>query len=590
MKRKINLFTSFYEDSNPSRANELKECLIKNSIDKNIDRVILMNHPRPTYMDFFVMTQDFPDDINIIANSDIYFDDSLCILKSMAEDQQVFEKIITKSDISDICLALTRWDVMIDNIPSRFIDRGSQDAWIFFGAVKNMDKMDASYSLGTPGCDNRIAREIFDAGYQVYNPSETIRILHLHNTGIRNYKIKDTVFGNHMLIDATNIYNMEKETSHYFKLLEKSEINGYEPEPIEEPIPKVILNPLKQSPAFSNPLKRNKSIQAKDAIRIQHIALSTGDNALTRALRGIGTYDEIDWGSLLRTYGKEKMNEIILERVNNFNPHIVFMQLQTDDVFFPETAMKISEKAFFIHWGGDKRDPIPDYFTSIAPFVSITCCTCEDDINTLRRMGHKAEFLQIGFDHGIYRPGLPAIDGVAPLLFMANNYGSQFPLSDERASMVNFMRSEFGESFKVIGNGWPFERLTLMGNQNMEARYYNSCKIAINFNHFNSLRYTSDRLFRILGSGAFCLSHHYKGIEQDFQIGVHLDTFRNMHELAEKCRDYTFNDATRSRIAMKGREYVHSRFTFDHMAQNILNIYNKYKKNESTELHTASLR
>jgi glycosyltransferase involved in cell wall biosynthesis len=578
MKRKVNLFTSFYQDKNNDRASELIECLLKNSTNKDINRVILLNKPRPSYKDFFLLTQLFPEDINIISNTDIHFDESINLLHEIDFS-------------SDICLALTRWDFNKDESLKRFVDRGSQDAWVFFGSVKNIDKMDASYTLGVPGCDNRIARELYDADYTVYNPSESIRIIHRHLSGIRNYKSSDTICGEHMFLDATRLDNMKKDTNYYYKLFTQEEIITNTPQSNPEAIQPIKEELTQYVPA--NPLKRSqanfKPIQANDRIRIQHIALMKGESGFPRALKKLGEYDEIDFGDLLSQHGAARMNQIIVERFNNFKPDLVFMQIQTDNVFFPETAKYISERSFFLHWGGDKRANLPQYFSSIAPFVSVTCCTCEEDIAAMKAMGWNAEFLQIGIDPEIYKPGLEKISDCPPIVFMGNNYGDQFPLSKDRRELVEFMQREFGNQFAVYGNGWPHNPHSFNHDQSIEARYYNSCKIAISYNHFNTDRYTSDRIFRILASGVLCLSHRYKGIEKDFKPGIHLETFGNFQELAEKCRQLLSNEETRNRIANAGKEYVHSKFTFDHMAENIINIYNKYK-NESIGVHTPALR
>jgi hypothetical protein len=587
MKRKINLFTTFYQEKNKDRASELSVCLLNNNTDKNINRVILINGPRPTYKDFFLLTRHYPDDINIVANTDIFFDESINLLHEMEFTDQ-------------ICLALTRWDRTSEGGIKRYVDRGSQDAWIFFGAVKNIDKMDASYTLGTPGCDNRIARELKDAEYMVYNPSESIRIIHLHKSGIRNYKEQDTICGEHMLLDATRIDNMKKDTNYYFKLFEKTEIINPTPEFTDpeadydkmamdmfntgiEEVDKVVLNPLKRNKA-----DKPQSVHVNEKLRILHIALMKGDSGFPRALKKLGEYLEIDFGAILSAHGPAGLNRIIVDNVNNFKPDLVFMQIQTDGIIFPETARYVSERAFFLHWGGDKRKELSPYYTSIAPYVSLTCCTCEEDIQAMKDRGWKADFLQIGFDPQIYRPGLEKVD-CPPIVFMGNNYGDQFPLSGQRREMVEFMQREFGDKFAVYGNGWPFNPHSFNHDQPLEARYYNSCKIAISYNHFDTLRYTSDRIFRILGSGALCISHRYKGIEKDFESGKHLETFGNLPELAEKCRTYLSDEANRSLIANNGKELAHSKFTFDHMAQNILKLYNNYK-NESISIHTPALR
>jgi len=48
----------------------------------------------------------------------------------------------------------------------------------------------ANFTQGVPGCDNKIAYLLQEAGYVVTNPSTTIKTYHLHLSGIRHYNAK----------------------------------------------------------------------------------------------------------------------------------------------------------------------------------------------------------------------------------------------------------------------------------------------------------------------------------------------------------------------------------------------------------------
>jgi len=111
--------------------------------------------------------------IKILANTDIYFNDTLKHCEKI-EAGQVF--------------ALCRWDYKIG--PLKFYDkRDSQDVWIWRGDLK----LKTSFPLGVPGCDNKIAYLLYSAGYEVKSPSLSIQAIHLHMTGIRNYSQKDRI-------------------------------------------------------------------------------------------------------------------------------------------------------------------------------------------------------------------------------------------------------------------------------------------------------------------------------------------------------------------------------------------------------------
>jgi hypothetical protein len=189
------LIFSFYEDKNDNRKNEYLVCL-KNNLNAFSDCLILVEikdkvyfeslqlnllsnqrvryiEKRPTFNDFFEILDEveFFNSINVICNSDIYFEETNCF------------DIYFQSDLKN-CLALSRWDVNGDGTSSLFNRIDSQDTWVFFGNPKFRLSLD--FTMGVAGCDNRLAYELEQAGFIVINPSLSIKTYHLHLTNIRN--------------------------------------------------------------------------------------------------------------------------------------------------------------------------------------------------------------------------------------------------------------------------------------------------------------------------------------------------------------------------------------------------------------------
>jgi hypothetical protein len=158
---KVNLFFNHYESD--SRQQEIDLCLKKNK--EVFDRVIVVKG-KPTFKQLFNLSQQFPDDINVFCNSDIYFKE-IESLKGINNNE---------------CYALTRWDKKGNEL-SFFNRRDSQDAWVFKGVVRNIN---ANFYPGMWGCDNRLAYEILREGYKVSNPSLSIITVHVHQSEARN--------------------------------------------------------------------------------------------------------------------------------------------------------------------------------------------------------------------------------------------------------------------------------------------------------------------------------------------------------------------------------------------------------------------
>lgn len=184
----IRLFYNYYEDKMPTRKKEIDLCLQKNLANPLINTIVFETPTKPTYDLFFQKINEItgPDDINIICNSDIFFDETI----------QLAEQIKHKE-----IFALLRWEWLPTG--PRFFERpDSQDTWIMRGKIENVF---GGFSLGIRGCDNRIAHEFQKSGYSVSNPSQSIKTYHVHNSGVRNYTMQDVIPGPYFTISSSKL-------------------------------------------------------------------------------------------------------------------------------------------------------------------------------------------------------------------------------------------------------------------------------------------------------------------------------------------------------------------------------------------------
>jgi glycosyltransferase involved in cell wall biosynthesis len=262
----------------------------------------------------------------------------------------------------------------------------------------------------------------------------------------------------------------------------------------------------------------------------------------------------------------------------DYVPDTVFLQIQSDTIDGKNTCDYIGNHikalkdkgAFVINWTGDKRNGVPRWMIDFAQNVSVTGFSNEEDVQECHTRGIKAVFLQQGIDTNIFRPDGAATD-TPDIVFLANNYGNQFPLSRYRKEAVNALRVKFGNRFRVYGNGWGGDSGNVNSSQYEEAKVYRGAKIAISISHFNSDRYFSDRLGRALCTGVFVLSHNYVGMDKDFIQGEHIDSFGSINEMVNKCEEYLINE-TRQTIARAGQELASKEFSYQEMVKQILNL------------------
>jgi hypothetical protein len=148
-------------------------------IDLDVKIEIVKQNHRPKFQDLIKFANGLSQSIyKIIANSDIYFDDTLAKAQTI-KNHCVF--------------CLTRWDLMESGVIEFYPNFKSQDSWIFRNTLpENI----GNYFMGVPGCDNRLAAELIERNFIITNPSLSIKSLHIHNTRKRTYnKISDRVNG-----------------------------------------------------------------------------------------------------------------------------------------------------------------------------------------------------------------------------------------------------------------------------------------------------------------------------------------------------------------------------------------------------------
>lgn len=293
--------------------------------------------------------------------------------------------------------------------------------------------------------------------------------------------------------------------------------------------------------------------------------------ALRAALKSISNlYEEIVWRN------RRDTNELILANANRFD--VVFMQIQTPNIIQVNTVKTLKEKEVLVfNFTGDVRQPLPQWYIDLAPYV-ITLFTNYNDVELLQSLGYDARYFQIGYDNNIYYPKESKKQPNYPdIVFMGNHYEKMFPLSDFRKQMVDFLRGHYGIRFQVYGIG-HLGANNLNFKQQTEADIYRNCKIAINCSHFSLKRYTSDRMFRIMGSGAFCLTYEFPEMDLEYKRGHHLDSFSNLPELRAKIEHYLANEEQRNIIAQNGHNLVSTYYTWDYrMKKQFLEIIEEVK-------------
>ncbi len=214
----IHLLIDYYIPSMKERQKELDFCYIDNINNPNFDKTHIFHQDTPpqindkvnliplttrnTYQDYIeYATKNIPQgDIIVLANSDMYFDDSIIKAKQFNLNKHV--------------LTLTRWSSHGTEDGNRYIGDKitfyknhscSQDVWIWKNPLNNVPLVDVNFGMGVPGCDNKIALRFKQMGYTPLNPCLDIICYHYHQTGesSRTYdRVKDRIPGPYHFVPA----------------------------------------------------------------------------------------------------------------------------------------------------------------------------------------------------------------------------------------------------------------------------------------------------------------------------------------------------------------------------------------------------
>lgn len=215
----MNLIIEYFNSQNHIRNGEYLYCLHQNLANEYIKNIFIFMEEdaelnfdspkiqkiivkeRPSYQDLFEFCNvNLKDQVCIVANADIILDDTLQYFQDVDMEKQFF--------------ALSRWEISTDDGKNWEIqpynNAASQDTWVFKTPVLTSDSM--KYTMGKPGCDNKIAYHMRELGYTCKNPGKKVISIHFHVSNFKTYHWKnDRVPGPYLLIVPSDDLNQDPE-------------------------------------------------------------------------------------------------------------------------------------------------------------------------------------------------------------------------------------------------------------------------------------------------------------------------------------------------------------------------------------------
>ena len=208
-----------------------------------------------------------------------------------------------------------------------------------------------------------------------------------------------------------------------------------------------------------------------------------------------------------------------IKEAMDFRPDLAFCQFQSPGYISAALPAALrSIDCFSINWTGDVRSPLPQWYIDLAPHFDVTSFTNLPDVEEIRALGYRSEFLQIGYDEQIFNTeGAGERSGV---VFLGNNYGGyKYAESDSRRKMVQAMAEAFPDDFTVYGMSWegvvPEKNCGGYLHESLSAEVLRKALVAVGWDHFHRPGFASDRLLRATACGCATVNQYYLGIEEE---------------------------------------------------------------------------
>jgi len=316
---KLILITQYYKPDRQRRAQEIDLCLKRNTACKYVDKIVLLNEamyalpvesPKVTQENIatrlrfdivykWIYDNAEPNTIVVVANSDIYLDDSLRTLWSI--------------DMKDKFLSLLRWDDAEDpqEKPTLFGPRAdSQDTWIISSdSVKSRtwDWPSLNIPFGKGGCDNAINVEMLRQKFLIVNPCVSIITHHVHTSAYRTYDPRDIVEKPiYMHLSPTGVHDLKAELNlpgPAFKTL-----------PVKASVPVLNGPSSAQTESFFKMLERSKVISDGITVGPRNVPIYKYSNVIQAYDGLVSTYNSIYVGpsrTASDAWSKKELNVVL---------------------------------------------------------------------------------------------------------------------------------------------------------------------------------------------------------------------------------------------------------------------------------------
>jgi len=286
--------------------------------------------------------------------------------------------------------------------------------------------------------------------------------------------------------------------------------------------------------------------------------------------------------SLLALHGKQKMNQMLLEKVATFAPDLMFTYLMRDEID-SNILDTITRKTptTTIGYFGDDEWRFDDFSGKYGPAFSWIVTTDQQAVSRYRQIGcQNVIYKASGTNPNIFNP-----KGDAAAFDCTFVGGARF----DRIKLVNRLRND-GVRVDCWGTSWDMSFMDRVFNKllrNPKRMLVKSSRTRLTFEEMSSVFERSRvnlnlsgayrgtrgqikcRVFDVTAAGGFLLCEYVPGLENFFELDKEIVCFATYDELLEKTRYYLGHEAERRSIAEAGRRRTLGEHTGEHRFREI---------------------
>jgi len=271
------------------------------------------------------------------------------------------------------------------------------------------------------------------------------------------------------------------------------------------------------------------------------------------------------------------VNNRILDAIHKEKFDLIWIDRGTD--IFPETLKEIKRitRSLLVHHNTDDFKYVSHLFRHYVksiPYYDIHFTSNRFNIPELYELGaKKACFLELGYDHHLYRPVEVRDDDFKSDLFFIGHWE---PATEDY--IVALVKA--GLPVSVRGAGWhkarnkkTLQSVLESGPMCEEAYVKALCngKIGLGIVSKWNRNQTAGRVFDIPACGVFLLAVRNPAMQDLYQEGVEAEFFSSAQELVQKARFYLEHEEERKRIALAGhRRCISSKYSWKDRVEEML--------------------